>query len=95
MATELTVGKLLDGTEGRDAIHFALCPVIAHDSLIPGQKSGYKNGYTSFDGEFLGIIDPFLTQIVNKGDKCWLFLFPNTVTGLRHVWTHPAFERKL
>lgn len=93
-STETTVGKLLDGTEGRDAIHFALCPVTATRTMFPGQRAGYTNGFAT-DDDHRGIIDPFLTEPVKPGEKCWLFLFPGTVTGLRHVWTHPDFERKI
>lgn len=90
--TTPTVGKLLTGTEGRDAIHFALAPVVASEILRPGQEVG-RNG--SIEGPMLGIVDPFLKQDVLPGQRFWLFLFPGTITSLRHVWAHPAFEIKV
>lgn len=55
------------------------------------------DGYS--DAPSIGVIDPFLRGPGNDGDWgevkegewCWLFLNPNTVTGLRHEWQHPAF----
>ena len=96
------VGKLLDGTEGRDAIHFALAPMIATEELQPAQaitlvEMGGNEARACIDpkrwGKGLGIVDPFLTDTVKKGERFWMFLYPGTITNLRHVWSHPAFVR--
>jgi hypothetical protein len=92
--TTPTVGKLLKGTEGRDAIHFALAPMVAGMGLSPGERVGIRAG----DGDastactpHVGIVDPFLAVDVKQGERFWLFLFPGTITSLRHAWTHPEF----
>ena len=89
--TTPTVGAILKGTEGRDAIHFALACVQAKFNLSPGQRVGLENGMAAPAENGVGIVDPFLTCPVLAGQCFWLFLFPGTITSLRHAWTHPAF----
>lgn len=97
-----TLGTLIpDGDRRRDAIHVAVAPVTAGTSLRPGQHVGFAPaGQTEVvgpvePGESIGLVDPFLTDEVPSGQRFWLFLYPNTVTSLRHVWTHPAFAPKV
>jgi hypothetical protein len=49
----------------------------------------------------IGIVDPFigtrqaasdLVWEVKKGQRFWLFLHPNSVTGMRHHWQHPLVD---
>lgn len=88
------VGQLIETEEYRDAIHVAIAPMVANTALFPGQQVGITpQGKASGSVEpKTGIVDPFLEHRVLAGQRFWLFLFPNTVTSLRHEWTHPAFD---
>ncbi len=91
----LNLGQLIEGEQQRDAIHIAVAPVEAGETLQPGSHVGIlADGSVGDCDNPIGIIDPFLERKVRKSEKCWLFLYPNTVTGLRHDWTHPAFIAK-
>lgn len=94
-----TIGELItDDCQQRDAIHVAVAPVVAYEKLYPGQLIGLRDGTNEAVSRprreahnTIGIVDPFLVGPVYPGDKFWAFLFPNTVTGMRHEWQHPAF----
>jgi hypothetical protein len=101
-----SIGTVLPegGDEQRDAIHIAVLPVVAGEILRAGQKVAFAYGSTSTviraldDYEAaqrpsVGIIDPFLDEwMVKPGQRVWLFLHPNSVTGMRHHWQHPAVD---
>lgn len=91
------LGKLITKPENRDATHIAIAPVVSMDKILkPGQHVGLVEGcndkVTAFPSSFIGIVDPFLKEEVRKNQEFWLFLYPNTVTSLRHEWDHPAFN---
>jgi len=92
------LGKFItDGDRRRDAIHIAVAPVTAAAALTPGQHVGLVGDDTEQVGpadNCIGIVDPFLQRAVEPGQRFWLFLYPNTVTSLRHYWTHPDFMPK-
>lgn len=80
---------------GRDAIHVAIAPVTAAHELSPGNSVGrFPDGSfgRTADKDLLGVVDPYLNVNVMSGERFYLFLYPNSVTSLRHVWTHPAFK---
>lgn len=100
------VGELCHDNARRDAVHFAVAPVVAGDVLRPGMHvcllpNGEAGNRDYLDDNCesiptIGIVDPFLKEkFVYKGERFWLFLYPNTITNLRHVWEHPAFKAKI
>ncbi len=97
------IGEVPEENARRDAVHIALAPVVAGEKLYPGERVHLLNGqaYVNFRNgcqaktPFIGVVDPFLMGEVEKGQRFWLMLLPNTITGLRHVWQHPAFSIKV
>lgn len=84
--------KPMAGDE-RDAIHVAVVPMVASEMLRPGQRVGVLDGELAGPSEdVVGVVDPYLTDVVFKGERFWLCLLPNTVTGMRHHWSHPVFS---
>ena len=77
----------------RDAIHIAVAPVTCDEIVRPGQHVAIAGDGNKVyvEGEAVGIVDPFLTGLVPIGTPFWLLLYPQTITSLRHEWTHPAF----
>lgn len=94
----LGFGKLITTPQQRDAIHVAVAPVTAAEMLRPGAFIGWadaKLGRVLASAQPVGIVDPFLADYVLRDQQFWMFLFPGTVTSLRHDWTHPAFAEKI
>lgn len=90
--SEAKLGQILDNTAERDAIHVAIAPVIASQPLGPGEHVGLnERGEACYGDNPIGIVDPFLTTVVQMGERFYLCLYPNTVTGMRHHWRHPSF----
>jgi hypothetical protein len=92
----------------KDAIHVPVAPVMAWHDLEPGDHVGIRADGQAFyagsasvgdigwieDGKSVGIVDPLLRQSVKKGQRFWLWVYPGSITSLRHVWIHPAFTTK-
>jgi len=93
--TAVKVGEILgDGPSFRDAIHVAICPMVAGERLVPGQhvKIVNQKAVRAMRGfGAVGFVDPELEKPVNKGQRFYLWIYQRTVTSLRHQWTHPAF----
>ena len=87
-----TLGHIITENEKRDAIHLAVEPVIAKQTLHPGQDIGADGSTTT---PYVGIVDPFLKNKVMEGERFWLVIYPRQIKSLRHVWTHPAFSEEV
>lgn len=93
-----TMGEILtNDVGGRDAVHVAVISVVAGEMLVPGDHVGFKKSAIGEDkpvyaiADRVGIVDPYLKKDVQKGQRFWLYLYPRTITSLRHNWTHPIF----
>lgn len=89
----LHIGRIITEPQNRDAVHMAIAPIEAGEDIRPGHHVGLKDGKatTERSAQRIGIVDPFLQFGVKKGQKFWLFLYPGSITSLRHDWTHPSF----
>jgi hypothetical protein len=86
-----TLGMIITEKEGRDAIHLAVENVVAAHVLNPGDHVGFIYGGVGRCNNPVGIVDPFLKNSVEIGQRVWLIVYPREITSLRHVWTHPSF----
>ena len=93
-----TMGNILpDDAGGRDAVHVAVFSAHSKARLYPGRRVGIVahgevDTEVSHKGEHIGIVDPFLDDPTEPGERVWVYLYPRTITGLSHKWSHPAFE---
>lgn len=98
MANDVKLGQLLDSTARRDAIHIAIAPVVAAQILRPGDHVGLVPGSqdeVAHAGPMIpaiGIVDPYLQAHVQVGERFYMCLYMQSITALRHHWTHPAFS---
>lgn len=92
MSDTLKIGKIITEPQKKDAVHMAIAPCEAMHDMRPGQQVKVENGKASpIQGKGIGIVDPFLSTGPCTGDKFWVFLYPGSITSLRHDWTHPDF----
>jgi hypothetical protein len=101
--SDVKIGELIDALAidkaERDAVHIAVCPVIATETLLPGERIKFALGTSSARLSRIGepddgIVDPFLPHQVARGQCFWMFMWPGSTKALRHAWTHPAFEEE-
>lgn len=92
----LGIGHLLPHDRARDAVHIAMIPVEAGESLQAGARVVIVNKRAvrqrvEHRHDWIGVVDPYLGQPVLEGQRFWCFLRPGTVTALHHNWHHDAF----
>ena len=101
--SDIGIGKIQEqGPQVRDAIHVAVMLVKSYGDLSPGQHVGFADEYLGKDIPYvkqtdtpIGIIDPFLNEdTIGFGTVVWLFLYPGSITSLRHQWLHPSVDGK-
>lgn len=94
--SDVPLGKLIEGEAQRDAVHVAIAPVVAGERLSPGCHIGFISADRQTVGRCncpIGIVDPYLpSAFVDKGERFYLCLYPQTIKSIRHDWTHPSFE---
>ena len=90
MDADVNLGGKPSKYANRDAIHIAVAPMLAGESLKPGDHVSVVEGKCFTKGSLIGIVDPYRRTPVAKGEPFWLCLYPKTVTSLRHHWTCPA-----
>lgn len=78
----------------RDAIHVAVVLAVASENLMSGQDVGIDVfGHAGSNIEpYVGVVDPFLVDSVSTGEAFWLCMYPRSITGLKHEWSHPALD---
>lgn len=99
MASTYKVGEVIKDAvlPGRDAIHVAVLPMYAGETLEPGEPvaPSYRGSFHamgSFAEHAIGIVDPFLKRPLKAGEKFLVFMFPDTTHGLRHTWQSGTVE---
>jgi hypothetical protein len=90
------IGKRLAPTQQRDAVHIAVCPVRCTEHFLPGEHVGIKDGKAIKNRggsvECVGILDPFMPHCMVGDEYVFVFLYPGSITSLRHEWTHPKID---
>lgn len=87
-----TLGTIISENEKRDAIHIAVENVVAQQVLTAGDHVTAQGRLVNpMDEAAVGIVDPFLRDVVAPGQRFWLLIYPRKINSLRHVWSHPEF----
>lgn len=96
MAQSVNLGEVPKSDDLRDALHIAVISGVAGEKLRAGQNVKIQEGvWMSCNiSNRMAVVDPYIRRPLNKGDLFWACLMPNSVTDVKHVWTHPDFPVK-
>ena len=95
MASEdVVLGKTPVADGIRDAVHVAVLSVTAARDLTVGQAVSLSDTTLGGSDKVIGIVDPFRSGPVRNGERFWLCLMPQSITSLRHHWSHPALPQQ-
>lgn len=99
------VGKIITGDAYRDAVHIAVYPVEAACPIRPGQHVRLTPSGTAtwvaledvngMESEVVGVADPFLREIIQRGQRFYIFVRPGIIEHLRHAWRSNHFKAKV
>lgn len=72
----------------KDAVHVPIVSVRAGQYLIPGLPCSLDGRGEAQLNKInpIGIIDPFRQSDIEKGQLCWLLLYPHIVIDVKHTW---------
>lgn len=105
--SDVKLGTLPGSDVGRDAVHIAIVPLLLDSYAKPGDHVGWadaddfsdskKRLVSTYARTKFGIVDPFLvvpdkTYGLAPGTRVWVCLYSSSISSLRHVWSHPAFN---
>lgn len=99
MSDQPKLGQLIEGEAHRDAVHVAVVPIRANRVLKPGERVGVLEGGELATNDLdrvepIGVVDPFLKAPVEVDQRFYLFLYPGSAIGLRHVYRHPVLDHE-
>ena len=87
---DVKLGQLTTNTK-KDAVHVAILPVVAGETLNPGDKICFHSGLAhKATTNYEGVVDPFLQSSVTIGQQFYMCMVPGTIQNLRHEWDHPS-----
>ena len=94
-----TIGKKLSELLPRDAVHIATYAAVAGETLIASEHITITD-FTARTArvamnlnDAIGIVDPFITEAIKEGEMFWVFIYPRTITSLKHEWSHPSIDK--
>jgi hypothetical protein len=93
VSEHLKLGQVITTEQQRDCVHIAVAPMEAAEPLLAGMHVEIVEGRARqavAGATSIGVVDPYLRTQVKAGQRFWLFMYPGSITSLRHEWGHPA-----